>query len=91
MWRKIASTMMTDASTTSPKSSAPTDRRFADSPWIVRISTANDSANGMVAATISAERKLPSTSHWSSTISTMPSTRLCSTVCVVTPISAERS
>ena len=48
------STMMTVASTMMPKSIAPIDSRLADSPLITRISTANSSANGMVAETISA-------------------------------------
>ncbi len=90
-WRKTFSTMMTLASTTSPKSSAPTDSRFADSPCTVRISTANDNAKGMVSATITAERRLPRNSHWRTKISAMPSIRLCITVCVVTSIRSERS
>src|SRR3954469_15417999 len=57
--RKIASTMMTVASTIRPKSIAPTDSRFADSPRSTRMITAKNSANGMVAPTISALRRSP--------------------------------
>ena len=51
--RKIASTMMTVASTIRPKSIAPTDSRLADSPRSTRMLTAKNSANGIVAPTIS--------------------------------------
>ena len=91
MWRKIASTMMTLASTTSPKSSAPTDNRFALSPWIVRISTAKASANGIVSATMTALRRLPRNSHCNAKISAMPTMRFSITVCVVRSISVDRS
>src|SRR5581483_8149779 len=46
------STMITVASTISPKSIAPTESRFADSPRSPRIATAKNSANGMVVATM---------------------------------------
>ena len=57
--RKIASTMITVASTIRPKSMAPTDSRLADSPRSTRMLTAKNSANGMVAPTISALRRSP--------------------------------
>ena len=44
------STMITVASTTRPKSIAPTDSRLADSPVSSSSTMANASANGMVAA-----------------------------------------
>src|ERR1700691_310654 len=50
------STMMTVASTTRPKSIAPTDSRLADSPRITIRPIANDSANGIVVATLIALR-----------------------------------
>ena len=55
------------------------------------ITTANNSAKGMVAATISALRRLPRNSHCTRKISTMPITMLCSTVWVVTLIRSLRS
>ena len=58
------STMITVASTMMPKSMAPIDSRFADSPLSTRMTTANSSAKGMVAETISALRRLPRNSHW---------------------------
>jgi len=78
------STMITVASTTRPKSMAPTDKRFADSPRNTISPIANDKANGMVIATITALRRLPRKAHCSKKISTMPAIMLCSTVCVVT-------
>src|SRR6202171_2366879 len=48
------STMITVPSTIMPRSMAPTDSRFADSPRITVIITARRSATGIVAATISA-------------------------------------
>ena len=74
------STMMTVASTMMPKSMAPIDSRLADSPLSTRTTTANKSAKGMVAETISALRRLPRNSHWIRKISTTPITMLCSTV-----------
>ncbi len=85
------STMMTVASTTNPKSMAPTDSRFADSPRSTKSPIANDKANGMVMATITALRILPRKAHCRRKISTMPATMLCSTVCVVTWMRSLRS
>ena len=87
----MLSTMITVASTTRPKSMAPTDRRLADSPRIVRIMTAKKSAKGMVTATITALRRLPRNSHCTTKTSTTHSTILCSTFWVVTTISSDRS
>jgi hypothetical protein len=56
--------LITVASTMSPKSMAPTLRRLADSPRRTMIPTAKNSANGMVAPTITALRRLPRNSHW---------------------------
>ena len=85
------STMMTVASTTSPKSMAPTDSRLADSPRSTMSPMAKDSANGMVMATMTALRRLPRKAHCRRKISTMPATMLCSTVWVVTRIRSLRS
>ncbi len=76
--------MITVASTTNPKSIAPTDSRFADSPRSTMSPIANDNANGMVMATITALRTLPRKAHCRMKISTMPAIMLCSTVRVVT-------
>ena len=62
-WRKMFSTMMTVASTIMPRSIAPTDSRLADSPRITVMITARNSATGMVAETIRAQRKLPRNIH----------------------------
>ena len=85
------STMITVASTMMPKSIAPIDSRFADSPDSTRMATANSSAKGMVAATISALRRSPRNSHWMKKISSTPMTMLCSTVLVVTSTRTLRS
>ena len=90
-WRKMFSTMITVASTTRPKSIAPTDSRFADSPRSTMSPIAKDSANGMVTETMTALRRLPRKTHCSRKIRTMPATMLCSTVCVVTWIRSLRS
>ena len=49
---------MTVASTTSPKSIAPTDSRLADSPRTSSKPMANARAKGIVAATINALREV---------------------------------
>ena len=85
------STMMTVASTMMPKSMAPIDSRFADSPLTTRTTTANRSAKGMVAETISALRRSPRNNHWIRKIRQTPTTMLCRTVWVVTSTSALRS
>ena len=83
--------MITVASTINPKSIAPTESRLADSPRSTRMITAKNSANGMVAPTISALRRSPKKIHCSSTIRRMPATMLCSTVAVVISIRSLRS
>ena len=68
-----------------PKSIAPTESRLADLPRSTRMPTAKNNANGMVAATISALRRLPRKTHCRK-ISAMPYAMLCSTVRVVISI-----
>ncbi len=85
------STMMTVASTTSPKSMAPTDSRLADSPRTTMSPIANDRANGMVMPTMMALRRLPRNNHCSMKISSTPTIMLCSTVWVVRAIRSLRS
>ena len=91
IWRKIFSTMMTVPSTMMPRSMAPTDSRLADSPRITVIITASSSATGIVAATISAQRRSPRNTHWMRKISAMPNTRLCRTVRTVIATRSPRS
>ena len=74
-----------------PKSMAPTDKRFAESPRMTRIIVLKKSANGMVAETMSALRRSPRNIHWMKKTSTMPKTTLWSTVRVVTSMSSRRS
>ncbi len=85
------SIMMTVASTIRPKSRAPTDSRFADSPLMVMIRTAKQRAKGMVAETIRALRRSPRKAHCTRKISSTPNTRLCITVWVVRLIRSLRS
>ena len=89
--RKMFSTIITVASTTRPKSIAPTESKFADSPRSTRIVIAKNRAKGIVVATISALRKLPRNTHCTKKISTIPNTMLCTTVRVVMLIRSLRS
>jgi hypothetical protein len=89
--RKMFSTKITQESTMMPKSTAPIDKRFADSPMRYRIVMLNSSANGMLAPTMIALRRFPRKIHWMRNTSTHPKIRLCSTVCVVTLTSDPRS
>jgi hypothetical protein len=57
------SSMITVESTMMPRSIAPTDRRLADSPRNTVIITASNSATGIVAETIRAQRRLPRKTH----------------------------
>jgi hypothetical protein len=91
IWRKMFSTMITVPSTMMPRSMAPTDSRFADSPRITVIITASSSATGIVAATIRAQRRSPRNTHWMRKISAMPNTRLCRTVRTVIATRSPRS
>ena len=90
-WPKMLSTMITVASTTRPKSMAPTESRFADSPRATMIRMAKARAKGMVIATITALRRSPMNSHCTRKIRITPSTMLCSTVWVVSAIRPLRS
>ena len=89
--RRMFSTMITVASTTSPKSIAPTDRRLADSPSKSSSPIATARANGIVAEVIKAARMLPRKMYYRTKIRIMPSAMLCKTVCVVTLIRSDRS
>ncbi len=87
----MLSTINTVASTIKPKSMAPTESRFADSPRRTMIPIAKKRAKGMVAPTMKALRRLPRNTHCSRKIRAMPMTMLCRTVCVVTSIRSLRS
>jgi hypothetical protein len=77
------STITTAPSTTIPKSSAPSDNKFAGT-WIrLRQIHANNSENGMVSATMSEPRAFPRNMKRMMATSRMPSVRLWSTVWVV--------
>src|SRR6266446_5183975 len=69
--------------TTMPKSNAPRDSKFAGMPFSLRHVAANNSAKGIVRATIIAPRTFPRNRKRMTTTRMMPSVRLCSTVCVV--------
>ena len=83
MWRTVFSTMTTAPSTTIPKSSAPSESRFAGMWLTLSQMEANSRENGMVSATISAARILPRNNNRTMVTSTIPSPRLCITVCRV--------
>ena len=85
------STKMTHESTMMPKSMAPMDNRFADSPMRYRIVMLKSSAKGMFAPTMIALRRSPIKIHWMRNTSTQPKIRLWRTVCVVTATSDPRS
>src|SRR5712664_3514463 len=84
------STRITHASTMMPRSTAPTDSKFAESPSETRMMTVKNNANGMLAPTMMALRKSPRKIHWIRKTRRHPNRRLCSTVRVVTERSARR-
>ena len=84
------STMITVESTTMPKSTAPSEMRFAELPRRTIPQNAVRSASGMLSAVRSAARMSPRKSNSTSTTRPIPTTRFSSTVWVVTPTSAPR-
>ena len=74
-----------------PKSMAPMESRLAGMCRQSRQMNENSSANGMVTATISAVRTLKSNRPRITSTSSMPRSRLPSTVCVVSSIRSWRS
>ena len=66
------STMMTEESTMMPKSTAPMDSRFADLPRKNSIEKANNSASGMLMATMMAVRMLLTNMNRITTTSSTP-------------------
>ena len=81
--RTMFSIMTTAPSTIMPKSSAPSESRFAGMCRRSRQMEANSSENGMVSVTISAPRTLPRKTNRITDTRMMPSVRLCITVSVV--------
>ena len=77
------SIMMTVESTTMPKSTAPSEIRFAGVPVATMPMNAMSSASGMLSAVMSAARAWPRKRKSTSVTSTMPTSRFSSTVCVV--------
>ena len=88
--RKVFSIMITVESTTMPKSSAPSEMRFAGVSVSFMPAKAMSSAMGMLMAVISAARPLPRNRKSTTVTSSMPSRALCSTVCVVSRVSVPR-
>ena len=83
MWRTMFSTMTTAPSTTIPKSSAPSESRFAGILLKSSQMEAKSSENGIVSATMKAARTLPRKRKRMMVTRIIPSARLCSTVCRV--------
>ena len=85
------STMMTEASTMMPKSTAPMDSRLADLPRKYSTVNANSSASGTLTATMMAQRTLLRNSSRIAVSNAMPNARFSLTVWVVTLIRSVRS
>ena len=85
------SIMITVESTTIPKSTAPSEMRFADVCVATSPQNATSSASGMLMAVITAARPCPRNKRRTTVTSAMPTTRFSRTVCVVTCTSAPRS
>ena len=81
--RTMFSTITTAPSMIRPKSTAPSDMRFPDTPPKVMPIRANKNDRGMAKATIKAARQLPSKNSNTATTRIAPSKRLCSTVAIV--------
>ena len=63
-FRYMFSTRITAESTMMPKSTAPTDSRFASSPRSTRMMMLKNNANGMLTPTMMALRRSPRKIHW---------------------------
>ncbi len=82
---------MTDESTMMPKSTAPIDNKFADLPRRYSTEKENNSASGMLIATMTAVRTLLRNISKMTDTSTMPTSRFSRTVSVVRSIRCVRS
>lgn len=78
--RKIFSIMMMDESTIIPKSTAPSDKRFADWPVLTSPMMATMRASGMLMAVMIAARTLLRKSTSTSTTRAMPIVAFSTTV-----------
>ncbi len=74
-----------------PKSTAPMERRFADLPRKKSIAKANNSARGMLIATINAVRTLLKNINKISTTRPTPTSKFSVTVSVVALVNSLRS
>ena len=70
------SIMMTVESTTMPKSTAPSEMRFAGVPVATRPQNAMSSASGMLSAVMSAAARVPRKSRSTMDTSTMPTSEV---------------
>ncbi len=82
---------MTAALTIRPKSIAPSEIRLAGTPSQCMPVKDTHRPSGMIAATISATQKLPRKMNSTTSTSTMPTSRVCATVCTVRSSSSWRS
>ncbi len=78
------STMITELLTMIPKLTAPMESRLADFPWRYSTDTENKSASGIISATMPAQVMSPRKTNRIRTTRPMPTTRLWTTLCVVT-------
>ena len=90
-WRWMFSTTMTVDSTMMPKSTAPSEMRFAGVPVNTMPANAASSASGTLSAAMSAARPSPRNSQSISATSAMPTSRFSTTVCVVSLVRVPRS
>ena len=85
-----ASTITTALSMITPKSTAPSEIRLADTPIACIRMKANSSDSGMIAATMMAARRLRRKTSRIAVTSTAPTSRFSPTVATVWPMSSVR-
>ena len=90
-WWTVNSTMITAPSMMIPKSIAPRLIRFADKPKMYIMLMPNSRLIGITDATISPDRRLPSSNTTTKITIRAPRVRFSTTVAVVLPISSDRS
>ena len=90
-WRYTFSIMITVESTMMPKSTAPSEMRFAGVPVAIIPQNAASRASGMFTAASTAARAWPRNTQRTSVTSTMPTSRFSITVRVVRWTSFSRS
>ena len=89
--RMAFSTITTEPSTISPKSTAPRLNRLAEMPACNIKSPANSIESGMAAATTKPARRLPRNANRMAMTSSAPASRLCLTVSMTLSTSSVRS